>query len=158
MPRGLSPADLADIHRSLALFAHIFDNRLEEELDLVFTEDVTVGNSLGAGYEVTGFDQARAFLRRMTADTADHNTLNPVVLVHEDGTVRVRSRYIAVLPDGSIHNGEYFDVLRFTPKGWRISYRMSAPRFPRVECVQLSESFLDHWRPTAARLPDIVPQ
>jgi len=157
MVNKLSTADIADIHRTLALFAHIFDNRLAGALDLVFTEDVTVENSLGAGYSVSGFEESRAFLRRMNEDTADHNTLNPVILVGEDGTVRVRSRYIAVLPDGSIHNGEYFDILRFTPKGWRISYRMSAPRFPRVPAVQLTEEFLEPWRPTAERLPEIVP-
>jgi len=140
MVNKLSTADIADIHRTLALFAHIFDNRLAGALDLVFTEDVTVENSLGAGYSVSGFEESRAFLRRMNEDTADHNTLNPVILVGEDGTVRVRSRYIAVLPDGSIHNGEY-----------------SAPRFPRVPAVQLTEEFLEPWRPTAERLPEIVP-
>jgi len=157
MATKLSTADIAEIHRTLALFAHVFDNRDEDRLDLIVTEDVTVENSLGAGYRLTGFEEARAFMRRMTADSADHNTLNAVILVDADGTVRVRSRYLVVLPDGTVHNGEYFDIFRSTPQGWRISYRMSAPRFPRVECIELPDSFVELWRPSADRLPEILP-
>jgi hypothetical protein len=153
----LSVSDILQIQRTLSLFAHTLDNREEDLVHLVFTPDATIENSRGTGHSATGFEECRAFIRAMTPDTADHQTVDPIVLLHEDGTVRVRSRYIAVLPDGVTHNGDYLDIVRFTAEGWRIAYRMTVPRFPHGPRLELQESFLEAWRTTPERLVEIVP-
>jgi len=75
------------------------------------------------------------------------------VLLDADGVVRARSRYIATLIDGTVHAGDYFDVLEHTPRGRRIRYRISIPRNPDLAGVTLTEEFTAAWRPTADNVP-----
>ncbi|MFC9324583.1 nuclear transport factor 2 family protein [Kitasatospora sp. NPDC057015] len=116
--------------RSLfALFAHVFDNGEVDALGQVFTEDGVI-ELARTGSVFRGLDAIRAFNRNLGANSPDHHTLDTVLSVDQDGTVRARSRYLAVLPDGSVHNGDYFDVLALTAQGWRIAHRRSVPRYP----------------------------
>lgn len=124
-------ADLAEIGQTLALFAHVVDNRQADALELVFTKDGSV--ELGrSGTLLRGLDEVRAFLLKLPPDAADHQTVNTVVLVDEDGTVRALSRYISVGADGSVTNGDYEDVLVRAGDGWRIRSRRTVPRYPRA--------------------------
>ncbi|CAO5166595.1 SnoaL-like domain-containing protein [Frankia sp. AiPs1] len=165
----LSAADLAEIGQTLALFAHVCDNwreisgrqdggqpddRPPDALELVFTEDVRF-EFARSGRVLDGLAEIRAFLRGIGPDAADHQTVNTVVLVDVDGTVRALSRYLAILADGSVTNGEYEDVLvRAEPGGWRIRSRRSVHRYPRAS----QEAPLprgEAWRPSADRLPSL---
>ncbi len=145
----LTAADVAEIHHTLAEFAHVFDNDDIDGLDRVFTNDAVIENTIGNGYTIDGLPSARLFTGRRGADTPDHQTLDTVLLVDSEGIVRARSRYIATLIDGSVHGGDYYDILESTPRGWRIRYRISVPRYPILESRTLSDEFAEAWRPTA---------
>jgi ketosteroid isomerase-like protein len=131
MTTGLSGRDLAEIHQTLALFAHVFDNDDVEGLALVFTDDVTVEFGVGPGRSYQGIGAFGEYVQTKSPAAPDHHTLNTAILVDDDGTVRARSRYIGVAPDGGITSGEFLDVFRRTSAGWRISHRRSVPRSPR---------------------------
>lgn len=133
--RPLTAADQAEIRQVLALFAHVYDNLAEDALDAFFTNDVVVEIGAGAGRTVRGIDEARAFRHELGPDSPDHQTVDIVLLTDPDGTVRARSRYLAILADGTVTNGDYLDVLTRTPRGWRISHRRTVPRYPRQAAV-----------------------
>ncbi|MFI6581781.1 nuclear transport factor 2 family protein [Embleya sp. NPDC050493] len=145
----LRAEDVAEIHDTLALFAHVFDNDDIAELGRVFTEDAVIENTIGSGYTIDGLASARQFTGRRSPDTPDHQTLDTVLLVDASGTVRARSRYIATLIDGEVHGGDYYDILEHTARGWRIRYRVSVPRHPILDRIDLPAQFADAWRPTA---------
>jgi len=44
----------------------------------------------------------------------------------------VHSKFIAFANDGSIHTGDYFDLVVRTDAGWRLKVRKAVPRAPRV--------------------------
>ncbi|MGW2888768.1 nuclear transport factor 2 family protein [Streptomyces griseoruber] len=132
LPAGLSHDDLAELRHLLSLFAHVFDNGDLDGLAEVFTEDGVIILA-GPGREFHGLEAIREFNRSLGAQSPDHHTLDTVFTTDPTdpyGTVRARSRYLALLPDGSAHNGDYLDVLVRTPKGWRIAHRRSVPRYP----------------------------
>ncbi len=147
-PAGAVPdaAELAEIRQTLAAYAHIFDDHDLDRFDLVFTEDVVIEMTRGAGVVTRGLAQIRAFAASLPEGGLDHHTLDTVVFVGEDGLVRARSRYLALLADQSVHNGEYLDVLVRTPAGWRIARRISVPRIPHGVQVPLSEEDRRAWR------------
>ncbi|MER6178447.1 nuclear transport factor 2 family protein [Streptosporangium sp. NPDC001681] len=126
----LSLEDVSDIRGTLALFSHLFDNGEVADLGQVFTEDAVIKLTRGAGRSVRGLPAIGEFALSLRPHGPDHQTLDTHVFVDGDGVVRARSRYLAVLPDGSVHNGDYLDVLRRTPQGWRIGLRVSVPRYP----------------------------
>ncbi|MEU0934080.1 nuclear transport factor 2 family protein [Embleya sp. NPDC005971] len=149
----LTAEDVAGIHDTLARFAHVFDNDEIANLDRVFTDDAVIENTIGGGYTIDGLASARQFTGRRSPDTPDHQTLDIVLLVDEGGTVRARSRYIATLIDGEVHGGDYYDILERTARGWRIKYRVSVPRHPILDRIELPAEFAEAWRPTAANVP-----
>ncbi|MGW1995068.1 nuclear transport factor 2 family protein [Embleya sp. NPDC001921] len=146
---ALTAEDVAGIHDTLARFAHVFDNDDIAGLDRVFTDDAVIENTIGNGYTIDGLASARQFTGRRGSDTPDHQTLDTVLLVDAGGTARARSRYIATLIDGEVHGGDYYDILERTPRGWRIKYRVSVPRHPVLDRIDLPEEFAQAWRPTA---------
>ncbi|HEV2634431.1 MAG TPA: nuclear transport factor 2 family protein [Actinocrinis sp.] len=139
------PADLAEIHQVLALFPHVFDTKDEHGLGLVFSADAEIELTRGAGSVKRGLAEIRAFAQAIADDSLDHHTLNTVVFVDDAGVVRARSRYLAILADQSVHNGDYYDTLVHTPDGWRIRQRISVPRFPQGGQVPPSPDAVDAW-------------
>ncbi|GAB1820562.1 nuclear transport factor 2 family protein [Herbidospora sp. RD11066] len=127
----LSYEDVSDIRALLALFSHVFDNRELDDLHRVFTDDAVIELKRGAGRLVEGLPAIAEFSDVLGPDGPDHQTLDIHVYVDDTGTVRGRSRYLAILADGSVHNGDYLDELARTPEGWRIRRRVSVPRYPR---------------------------
>ncbi|SEL82502.1 nuclear transport factor 2 family protein [Streptacidiphilus jiangxiensis] len=124
------PADDAErIRQLLARFAHVFDDRESQELGEVFSDDAVI-ELTGSGRTYRGLAEIRAFHRDLGAGAPDHHTVDTLLLPQDDGTVHARSRYLALLPDGGVHNGEYRDVLVTTADGWRIALRRSIPHFP----------------------------
>ncbi len=129
MSADLTLADSEEIRRLFARFSHAFDNGDEQALGLVFDEHGTIELArTGARFE--GLAAIVKFSQDLGPASPDHQTVDIVLSVDQDGTVRARSRYLVILADGSFHNGDYFDVLVRTPAGWRISYRRSVPRYP----------------------------
>jgi hypothetical protein len=153
VPLPLTPGDLADIRQTLALFAHVCDNRQEDALGLVFTEDV-VFTFARSGRVLTGLGEVLAFLRHLPPEAADHHTTDTVIMVGADGTVRALSRYLAVLPDGSVTNGEYEDVLVLVGDGWRIRSRRSIHRHPRAD-GEVPSRRNPAWLPATDRVPPL---
>jgi SnoaL-like domain len=143
----LPPSELAGIGQTLAAFAHVFDDHELDLFDLVFTEDAVIELTRGAGSVKRGLAAIRSFAASLPEGGLDHHTLDTVVFVGEDGIVRARSRYLALLSDQSVHNGEYLDELAHTPAGWRITRRIAVPRIPHGERVPLSEADRRAWRP-----------
>ncbi|MFD7415287.1 nuclear transport factor 2 family protein [Kitasatospora purpeofusca] len=129
MTTGPTPADAEELRQLLARFSHAFDNADAPALAEVFAEDGVI-ELTRTGAVFTGLEKIRVFARDLGPEHPDHQTLDSVFTVDEDGTFRGRSRYLAILPDGSVHNGDYFDVYTRTPDGWRIAHRRSVPRYP----------------------------
>jgi hypothetical protein len=143
---GLSAGDLARIRQTLAAFAHVFDNHEVDQLHLVFAPDAVIELTRGAGSVKRGLAEIAGFAASLPPHGLDHHTLDTVVFVGDDGVVRARSRYLAVLADQSVHNGDYLDELVRTEDGWRIARRISVPRIPRGEQVPLSAADVAAWR------------
>lgn len=151
MSGPLSAADLAEIHQVLGLYPHAFDNKDDEALALVFASDAVVEITRGPGSVWRGLSGIRQLAHKIADASMDHHTVNTYVFVDEAGTVRARSRYIVILADRTVHNGDYLDELVETPDGWRISRRISVPRFPIEDRVDLPRETLDAWCPPGAR-------
>lgn len=143
---GLSAGDLARIRQTLAAFAHVFDNQDVDLLHLVFTDDAVIELTRGIGSVRRGLAEIGEFASSLPNHGLDHHTLDTVVFVGDDGVVRARSRYLAILADQSVHNGDYLDELARTDAGWRIARRISVPRIPRGEQQPLAPADIAAWR------------
>ncbi|WP_131767309.1 nuclear transport factor 2 family protein [Candidatus Protofrankia californiensis] len=157
MTRKLSAADIAEIHQTIALIAHVYDNRELDALNLVFTDDVELELGYGEGVHLLGIESVRELFSQRQPDGADHQTVNTLILTDPDGTVRTHSRYIALRSDGTTTNGDYLSVVVPTERGWRIRYFRSVLRYPlEPEAGPRPTAITDEWRLTADRLPVIV--
>ena len=123
--------DRLAIHELLGLYGHLIDQRRFGELELVFTEDA-VFDATDFGHPVTtSLEELRA---HWSSDAAmhplAHHATNVVVTQDEDGTVRVLSKGIGVGERGRVGSVTYYDVVRNTDQGWRLSYRRAELRRP----------------------------
>ncbi|MCD0449833.1 nuclear transport factor 2 family protein [Actinocorallia sp. API 0066] len=144
---ALRYADRLEITQVLALFTHAFDNADVVDLPLVFTPDAVI-ELRRTGRSVVGIQAIAAFAQSLRGHAPDHHTLDTVLLPDGPGRVRARSRYIALLPDGAVHNGDFLDVLVLTARGWRIEHRTAVPRYPLGEpLVPLPEGYITPWLP-----------
>lgn len=125
----LSADDRLAIHELIALHGHLADDRRDGDLGLLLTEnaeyDVT---EYGLGI-VTGLPALRAlFEARPGAQPVGHHVTNVIVTEAADGTVGVRSKGLAVMPDGAAGSVVYEDVVTKTEAGWRIARRKIVAR------------------------------
>lgn len=67
------------------------------------------------------------FAARPGAQPIGHHVTNVVVTDHDDGTVRVRSKGLSVMANGTAGTVIYDDVVVRTTGGWRISHRTVVP-------------------------------
>ena len=124
--------DLADrlaIHELLALYGHVIDERRWEDMELVFTEDVTFDAS---DFE-TGVVHSLAELRaKWSGDLSQHpvahHATNIVISEDVDGTVRVLSKGLGVGRKGRVGSAVYRDVVVRTEAGWRLRSRRAELR------------------------------
>ncbi|MER6401610.1 nuclear transport factor 2 family protein [Kitasatospora sp. NPDC059973] len=129
MAADLSPTDAEQIRQLLARFPHAFDNADTRALGEVFTADGVL-ELARTGAVFSGLEKIGVFSRDLGSRSPDQHTLDSVLTVEPDGTVRGHSRYLAIQFDGTVHNGDWFDVYVRTGDGWRIAHRRSVPRYP----------------------------
>jgi hypothetical protein len=123
---SLSIADRLEIHELIALHGHLTDDRRFDALSDLMTAD--------AGYDVTDF--GLGVVRGLPALTAlfeaapgdqprGHHVTNVIVTADASSADRatVRSKGLAVMPDGRADTVTYHDVVTRTASGWRIELR-----------------------------------
>lgn len=122
----ISTADRLAIHELISLHGHLSDDRRHDDLAELLTAD--------AAYDVSDFDLGivrglPALIELFRAAPGDqprgHHITN--VMVTEDPSAddvaRVRSKGLAVMPDGRADTVGYEDEVVRTPAGWRIRTR-----------------------------------
>ncbi|HMG45722.1 MAG TPA: nuclear transport factor 2 family protein [Acidimicrobiales bacterium] len=126
----LTVDDRLSIHELVALHGHLADERREDELHLLLTEDATYDISAYGMGVVRGLDAlVKLFAERPGQQPAGHHVTNVIVTAgaDDDGSATVRSKGLAVMPDGTTGTVTYADEVVRTPAGWRISLRTVIP-------------------------------
>jgi hypothetical protein len=120
----LSTEDRLAIHELIALHGHLADDRRPEDLGLLLSPDAVYDiEDYGLG-TVTGLPAIRdLFTARPGQQPQGHHVTNIVVTEYPDGTVRARSKGLAVMADGGTGTVTYDDALVRTGAGWRIARR-----------------------------------
>ena len=120
----VSTADRLAIHELLALHGFLADEHRFDDLDQLLTADATYDVSdFGLG-RVVGLAAIRALWETGGSEApAGHHVTNVIVREDPDGTVRVRSKGIAVMASGGAGTVVYEDVVTQTEAGWRIAVR-----------------------------------
>jgi len=120
----LSADDRLAIHELISLHGHLADDRRAAELDRLLTDDAAYDvTDYGLGI-VTGLPALRALFEAAPgAQPLGHHVTNVIVTEAADGTVGVRSKGLAVMPNGSAGTVVYDDVVTKTAAGWRIARR-----------------------------------
>lgn len=121
--------DRREIHELVNLHGHLMDEGAFDRLDELLTEDVQYDvSAFGAG-QLEGHDAIAAASRQLgDANPLAHHVTNVVVTSLENGVATVRSKGLAVMPDGTVSSVVYDDQVRRTPGGWRIAVRRVLPR------------------------------
>ncbi len=130
----LSVNDILEIKEVLARFAFIHDDRHFDLYHLIFTEDAMLDSFYVGGVEgLQSLQELKETVAVMLEKgiRADHHTMNTIIVGGAEGEALARSRYITYWDDGRIVSGDYLDIFRRTPDGWRISLRKAARRMPR---------------------------
>ncbi len=130
----LATDDRLAIHELIALHGHLMDDREFSRLSELVTEDVVYDiQEFGLGV-LRGRDQLLALVTGpLEGQPIAHHATNIMVLVDQDGTVRVKSKGLAVMPDGKAGSAVYQDIVVKTEQGWRLAHRViHARRAPRT--------------------------
>ncbi len=131
---NLSAKDILEIEMVLARFAFIHDDRYFDLYHLIFTSDAMLDTLYTSGTEgmqsVEGLKEMVSVRYLPKGIRSDHFTMNTIIVADAEGGARARSRYITHWDDGRIGSGDYLDIFRRTPDGWRISLRKAVRRMP----------------------------
>ena len=124
----LSVDDRLSIHELISLHGHLADDRRDGELGLLLTDDATYDISAYGMGVVRGIEAlSRLFAERPGDQPIGHHVTNVIVTGEEGDRATVRSKGLAVMPDGAAGTVTYDDVVVRTPVGWRISHRTIVP-------------------------------
>ena len=126
----ITTADRLAIHELVALHGHLADDRRPQHLDQLLTADGAYDVSAYGLGVVQGLDAlARLFTAAPGNQPRGHHVTNVIVTEEPDSAdrARVRSKGLAVMPDGRADTVVYEDVVVRTPVGWRISLRTVVP-------------------------------
>lgn len=120
----ISTADRLAIHELLALHGFLADERRFDDLDQLLTAGAIYDVSdFGLG-RIAGLDAIRDLWANGSGEApAGHHVTNVIVSEDADGTVRARSKGIAVMANGAAGTVVYEDVVEQTSSGWRIAIR-----------------------------------
>ncbi|WP_018500499.1 nuclear transport factor 2 family protein [Parafrankia discariae] len=151
VPRVLQPADVEAVRQTIALSIHVIDNRRSDLFHTVFTADLRFVPTGGEGDQGLTLSEFQQQLSQLPADypRPDHHTHDTVLFENADGSVRARSRYLAVRPDSTVTSGDCLDVLVRTDEGWRVRYRRLVRRIPQPDGGLRATSWSDDWWPAA---------
>ena len=131
---GITAEDRLAIHDVIALHGHVADDRDWDRLGDLFTDDAVLDLE-DFGYGTLHGLQAIKDLSRGSQDDKGqplgHHATNIVVVGPDGEGVRVRSKALAVMADGTSGTAIYEDTLHRGVHGWRISRRLVVARTPR---------------------------
>jgi hypothetical protein len=126
----IDPRDYIEIQNVLNLYPHIIDDAANYgRAGDVFTDDAVFdAGQLGSHHGVASLIEywRHSPARKQALETSQllaHNVANVVITQDDDGTVRCLSRCIGVSKDGRASMAVYNDIMRRTPRGWRIAER-----------------------------------
>ncbi len=126
----ISVEDRIAIHELLGLYGHIIDERQLSRTGEIFADDAVYDVSdFGSGVH-HGPAEITALWTATTNHPLAHHTVDIVVTQDVDGTVRVLSKGIGLSDKGRAGSVTYRDIVRRTPQGWRISWRVAVLRRP----------------------------
>ena len=126
----LTADDQLAIHQLISLYGHIIDERQFSRSHELFTHDVCYDvTDFKAGVHV-GVDAIVDLWKASNRHPLAHHATNIVVTQDADGTTRVVSKGIGVLPDGKVGSTIYKDIVVKTNQGWRIKDRIALLRHP----------------------------
>ena len=112
-------ATAAEILDVLARYAQVIDNRDWDDAHTVFCADVLLGADKDGPRGVARVAEMVESIRPYHP----HHTTNTILDARPDGTIRAWSKYMIVRTDGTAGSGDYRDILKKTPDGWRIAHR-----------------------------------
>lgn len=123
---ALTADDRLAIHELLSLHGHLADDR-RTDFDALFTADIEYDiEAYGLGV-VRGLDAlAKIFTARPGNQPIGHHVTN-VMIEQANGAVRVRSKGLSVMADGTAGTVIYDDEVRKTANGWRLARRRVIP-------------------------------
>ncbi|MFH7336503.1 nuclear transport factor 2 family protein [Streptomyces sp. KHY 26] len=129
---AVSAEERSDITDLVSMHGHLVDDGDLGRLEELFTPDVVYDVSDLGGGRLLGVAAVReAALALGAGNPVAHHVTNVVVGESADGRVRVRSKGLGVMADGSCGSVTYDDTVVRTPEGWRICHRrVSARRVP----------------------------
>lgn len=129
----LTADDHIAIHRLIALYGHIIDERQYSRVGEIFAQDAVYDvRKRDAGLH-RGLDAIRALWEAAgERHPLAHHATNVVLDERSDGTVQVLSKGICVRPDGSVHSTTYRQVAAATPAGWRLTHLEAEMRSPQM--------------------------
>jgi hypothetical protein len=116
--------DYFEIQQVCARFAFVVDERAWERLAEIFTDEAELDRAAYGLPPLRGHAAIAESLERLPRIV--HLGANLEVTSAEEDRVETRSRFIGVGPSGTM-TGEYRDVWRKTPDGWRIACRAALP-------------------------------
>jgi len=114
------------VQQVLHLYDHYVDNREWEKLESILTDDFSLTGPSGP---FTGADGVRRYEQQAGEHLPAHHVINTLTEQGEEaGTIRAWSRYLLVTWEYAARSGDYLDLLRLTPDGWRLARRQVLPR------------------------------
>jgi hypothetical protein len=120
----LTADDRLAIHELISLHGHLADDRGSSELDRFLTSDAVYDvEDFGLGAVRGLADIARLWDDAPGEQPVGHHVTNVLVTEQADGSVRARSKGLAVMANGMASTVVYDDVVVRTPSGWRVAYR-----------------------------------
>jgi catechol 2,3-dioxygenase-like lactoylglutathione lyase family enzyme len=111
----------------LHLYHQLVDSKVWADFDLLFPNDgefVTLSGDVLLGPSEIARHISTVGKGAIRSPLAHHST-NLVLGDVQDDSARAVSKYFAVMSDGSLVSGVYFDILARTPSGWRIKRRQA---------------------------------
>lgn len=126
----LSAEDRLSIHELVALHGHLTDDRRDNDLHLLLTDDARYDiTAYGLGVVVGLPALTELFAQRPGEQPVGHHVTNVIVGPGPDGddSATARSKGLAVMPDGRTDTVVYDDVVVRTRAGWRIARRTVTP-------------------------------
>ncbi|MFJ2236327.1 nuclear transport factor 2 family protein [Streptomyces sp. NPDC087859] len=121
--------DRLAITELISLHGHLVDDGQLDRFEEVFTSEVVYDLSDYGQGEVVGVAALReAALTLGSANPVAHHVTNVVIGEAPDGRVRVRSKGLGIMADGSCGSVTYDDTVVRAGAGWRVSHRKVSPR------------------------------